>query len=409
MKKWIFLGLWLLCLVAFSAGQLLVLPDYHLIPNNPWRKLFGTSVLSGIVFFLLMLFSFLSDRKNGKKLVKATVLSKKKINKSTRRKLKIFFIISGVFVAILFTEPVQVFTKKTQLMNFYTKLTNYEKSSDYEAIYELLSPDYKRKTSLRDFLAERNKNKAPYSTDFQAYSYKVDGDRGIIDRTIITCDTPDCTGSSRHESRAYKEYIYLNGKWYVPEANTAWCIRKEPYEMAPEFERAISLIIQRLGNGNTYLDENILDVKSCLNISYSTEVDKYEADGLFSFDEDSTKDNLKISVSPRYVANDDIVTAILLAHEITHALQYSMETNISCYEMEAAAFANQIIFVTALNKAEKDSIVSRNVVGDSSEIHNLFDLITQSNQLTARGMDFYESMLSIVKSNPYYQKQCASY
>ena len=321
------------------------------------------------------------------------------------KKWTLFLVLIGIVIVFFISKPAQDFIKRVQLISFYGKLTNYEKNSNHESIYELLSPDYKRTISLKDFLAWRNENKPPYSIDYIPYSYKVDGNKGLIDRTMIVCDTQDCTGVSRHESRAYKEYIYLNGRWYVPEESTVLCTRGEPYGIAPEFERAISLLMQRLGQdkANLFLDENIKSIRNCLNVTYSSEVDKYEAEGLFYFDEKSTKDKLNILVSNKYRANDDILTAGLLIHEITHAYVFASGLDLTCYQNEAEAFYNQILFVTVLNKAEKDSIVARRTVGGSREIDSMFEMISKVNYMKGNP---YEGILKIVQSDPYYQKQC---
>jgi hypothetical protein len=317
----------------------------------------------------------------------------------------LFLVLIGATVLLLVWKPTQDFVKRAQLIAFYNRLIGYEKSSNYEGIYGLLSPDYKRTISLKDFLAWRNENKPPYSIDYIPYSYKVNGNKGLIDRTVIICDTSDCAGSSRHESRAYKEYIYLNGMWYVPEESTVLCTRDEPYGIAPEFERSISLVIQRLGQGNAsiVLDENIKLIRNCLNITYSSDVEKFDAEGIFYFDEKSTKDKLNILVSNRYKANDDILTAALLIHEITHAYVFAADLGLTCYENEAESFYNQILFVTVLNKAEKDSIVARRTVGGSKEVDSLFELIGKVNYM---GGNPYEDILKIVQNDPYYQKQC---
>lgn len=310
-----------------------------------------------------------------------------------------------VSVILFVSKPAWDFVKRIQLVSFYNKLTSFEKNSNYEDVYELLSPDNKRTISLKDFLAWRNESKPSYSIEYIPHSYKVDGNKGLIDRTVIVCDTLECSGTSRHESRAYKEYIYLNGRWYVPEENTVLCTRTEPYGMAPEFERAISLVIQRLDQGNTniLLDENFKLIKNCLNVTYSSEVDNYDAEGLFYFDERSTKDRLNILVSNKYKANDDILTAALLTHEITHAYVFASDLNLTCFQNEAEAFYNQIVFITVLNKAESDSIVARRTVGGSEEIDEMFELISKVNYMKGTP---YEDITKIVQSDPYYQEQC---
>lgn len=67
MKKWVFFSLWLICVIAFTIGQFLAPPDYHLMTNNPWGNLFGTSVVLGIIFFCLMVIFFIFEKKKPKR------------------------------------------------------------------------------------------------------------------------------------------------------------------------------------------------------------------------------------------------------------------------------------------------------------------------------------------------------
>jgi len=318
----------------------------------------------------------------------------------------VLVLVVGVIVALFFTKPAQDFTKRVQLITFYNKLTKYEKSFNYEGIYELLSPDYKRHLSIEDFLAQRSQTTKPYSVNFIVHSYKVDGNKGILDRTIITCKTSNCAGLDRNEVRAYKEYIYINGKWYVPEDNTVLCLRDEPYSMPPEFERAISFIIQRLSQSPkaTYLDENFQSIKNCLYITYSPEVEKYDAEGLFYFDENSTNDKLNVLVSNRYSASDDIVTALLLIHEITHAYIFASGIDIDCYQNEAEAFTNELYLLTGFNQAERDILNAKIEFYPSPQTDSFYNMIKNINRMKGTP---YEDILQLVKSDPYYQKQCS--
>lgn len=191
------------------------------------------------------------------------------------------------------------------------------------------------------------------------------------------------------------------------ESDATACSRIEPYPMQPEFERALSLIIQRLEQRNKDKDfiETIQEIKNCLYISYSDDVDKYGAEGLFNFDENSTNERLNILVSNSYKANDDILTALLLIHEVTHAGQFVLDIESSCFDLEAQAFFNQIVFFTALNKAEQDSLVARATVGGSREVDSLFDFMEAVIKLDRN--DPYGSILKLIKDDPFYQEQCS--
>lgn len=92
--KWLFLGLWLVCVIAFTAGQLLAPPEYYLIPNNPWGNLFGTSVVFGIIFFglsmLLFIVGFFRNKNNGE--------SKKEPTKKLKYDLSFKRIVSRIII-----------------------------------------------------------------------------------------------------------------------------------------------------------------------------------------------------------------------------------------------------------------------------------------------------------------------
>ena len=323
----------------------------------------------------------------------------------TSRLAAILFI--GAFITFLFTQIPQNFIKRVQLISFYSNLTSYEKSFNYEGIYELLTPDYRRNLPLKNFLVQRSQASKPFNQEFKVHSYKIDGNKGLVDRTLIICNNTDCTGMSRHESRTIKEYLYLNWQWYIPEDNSVLCTRNEPYPMSPEFERAVSLLIQRLSQSNTagYLDENILKIKNCLNITYSPEVEKYDAEGLFYFDENSTNDKLNILVSNRYRISDDIVTALLLSHEITHAYIFASGLDLDCYQNEAEAFTNELYLLTGFNQAERDILAAKFDFYPSPQTDSFYNMIKKVNRMKGTP---YENILQIVKSDPYYQKQCVS-
>jgi len=174
-----------------------------------------------------------------------------------------------------------------------------------------------------------------------------------------------------------------------------YCNRKEAIKLKPEFERSLSLIFQRLK-----FEEKLQEIKNsggsfreilmyaymnrnCLDIEYANSVDEMRgADGLFLFSSEySSPDSLKIIVSPEFKSESDLLTALLLSHELTHATQFISEETFknalvwcnkvsnksncrllddsyggliqrSCYEKEVEAFLDEIRFFTTLNKGE---------------------------------------------------------
>lgn len=212
------------------------------------------------------------------------------------------------------------------------------------------------------------------------------------------------------------------------------CTRTSPYKMPPEFERALSLIRQRL---KEYVpDSGIPEYWNCLNIQY-TDLKKVgdNAEGVFMVDKSvSNPSNLVIYVDNSYHSYDDLLTAVLLVHEINHAAKhydfvvYGKSLK-SCMNQEVEAFQTQFTFLKTLNPEERNSIFYRiGTIIDtgrsaqsmpSKELNpaliNLNQMITiflnaakyQCNmdqecteKLTSQGIR------NMVENSPAYQKQC---
>lgn len=121
-------------------------------------------------------------------------------------------------LAFLSGIPQQKYKEKT-LMKFYTDLAQAEKTFDREAVYNGLTYEQRRLQNLEEFTAAKDSDRRPISMDFTIHSVKVDGDRGLIDRTLVACFTEECEGEDRFEQRAVKEYLFINGTWYIPSEN----------------------------------------------------------------------------------------------------------------------------------------------------------------------------------------------
>lgn len=215
------------------------------------------------------------------------------------------------------------------------------------------------------------------------------------------------------------------------------CPRKNPYPREPEFERAMSLIRQRVGvlnnekkGGNSWVN--------CLNIQYAdlNSIVGEEVEGLFYFDENSSIDNLKIYVDNSYKEKDDLLIALLLIHETSHVLDYIefLETGIkkSCVESEVTAFYMQNGFISYLNNEEQMSLLARinafqaghyktnrRAEQSMSMLFQLKNLMVNAQALCSRkyniGSDDWHNCAKekekqfieeMVRNNPYYQKQC---
>lgn len=180
------------------------------------------------------------------------------------------------------------------------------------------------------------------------------------------------------------------------------CDRKEPYEMPEEFIRALSLIKQRWTEyGQNQVSSYIDSYEDCLNIQYGDLRMVGGAEGAFWFDETiSSPDNLQITIDNIYKFNDDLLTAIVLQHEIVHALNFisdkrdGVKTN--CIESEQKAFTLESAFIKTLNQGEKDSIIQRYLNLQAG---------LESNQYST---NFFLSLQDIIGAQQYSLDACSS-
>lgn len=159
----------------------------------------------------------------------------------------------------------------------------------------------------------------------------------------------------------------------IPKAQSIICTRTDPYPKSPEFERALSLILQRTHEAEsrgslTYTGEQtrLKDWINCIDIKYEN-LEKLVGEGtegVFIFDDTSSLNDLTIYVDNSYKNYDDILTSILLYHEISHVKTHIYLSRggdpLPCFELEVNAFNSQLMFIsTLLNDEERRSLYSR--------------------------------------------------
>jgi hypothetical protein len=188
------------------------------------------------------------------------------------------------------------------------------------------------------------------------------------------------------------------------------CSRTQEYPYPEEFKRAVSLVKQRLDEGKTTIGKDYAQsfqrIRNCLDIQYAaSDKEMNDTEGYFSFSKSSTANRLEILVSPRYKIKDDLLTAILLSHEMTHAAIFAAgETNtISCYVNEAAAFMREMVFISTLNSDEIASITYRSNNG-YPEARGIINFIVEMSHTKAKYLN--EKTLEFVRTSDYYQWQC---
>lgn len=395
--KWLFLGLWILCILAFTVGQFLAPPEYHLIPNNPWGNLFGTSVVFGIIFFGLSILLFIADffrNKNSGESKKEEV-KKLKYNLSFKR-ITSRIIITGI-LGIVFGIAMMPFLRDATGLLYEQRAAigdgNMIKAIILWGIFTLIVSMYAFwKKHLR-----------------------------MVSVLLIICWLISIFS-----------YLVLG----MFESNNYRCDRPNPYTMPSEFNRSLDLISQRMGvdsTGNNTIWQTIFNYRNCLDIQYS-ESDGKNVEAYFEYPIEKNQENLqnlKIIVNPSYKNFDDLTLATLLSHELVHAGQYINEavnkTSLGCFESEANAFTAQHVFILSLNEEEQRSIYTRLQDNPTKNPTIATFLLTgqrgtesaqacmelqKKNNLTEEQMSkcswegLENKLLKDVKEDSYYQEQC---
>lgn len=215
-----------------------------------------------------------------------------------------------------------------------------------------------------------------------------------------------------------------NNKDITPEPKYK-CSRTERYDNPAEFDRALSLYNQRKSEYYNKLGIKYSLITPCIIVKYAN-LKPSGSLGVFNFsDKDAKADYLPIYVDFSYRESDDILTAILLSHEITHASQYLEMLNgikQDCYKSEIEAFNEEYSFMTLLNDEEKQSLIARTMVSPKQSIINQVSVLLYlgtnahlSCSNIKNQIDEYECASQIIKAginkmvyeNPNYRQQCS--
>lgn len=302
----------------------------------------------------------------------------------------------------------------------FTELSELENQRSFDKIYdEYISPEMKAKftrESYVDWAKQYFEEKNILHSSVSVNEAKVDGDTGYLDRVRVDCLDLDCSKSLT--GRDYKKFVFVDNNWYLSANDEPIvCIRKTGYEVPEEFRRSLSLITQRFDQAGEerarIWSSFVKRVENCLNIQYAKPGDENFSDdsnteGMFTFYPSQSMEKLDITISPRYSVKDDLLTAILLVHEISHVRDFVNDQKdgepTGCFETEGAAFSTQNYFASILNQEEVNSInarVARNISKEAQQVVDVFTVVPKF-----PGDNYYEKSLNFVKSSPFYQEHC---
>lgn len=213
------------------------------------------------------------------------------------------------------------------------------------------------------------------------------------------------------------------------------CTRTTRLQNDPQYDRALSLIQQRLQQHQADLAKSSFkeaedpfihfppDLVNCIFIKEEN-LDKSEGvEGYFVFHSELIRDNyFPINISDKYSETDDITTALLIAHEMTHVQQYLDELEgkepLDCISAEVEAFIAQDQFFGSLNIEELTSVNARIVYNDylHPQLQMLADIrgIWLEFVMPACGFGKFScerevlrvKLRPIIENNEYYKKQC---
>lgn len=213
------------------------------------------------------------------------------------------------------------------------------------------------------------------------------------------------------------------------------CSRTTRLDNAPQYDRALSLIQQRIDDNEKWCDKYCeskeyekklrfhqfpADLTNCIKI-VEEDIDG-DAEGYFTFDSDDIQPNyFPITVDSSYSFSDDTLTALLIVHEMTHVQQYLGTLNgnddLSCRDKEVEAFISQIDFYTLLSNEEIDSIVLK--MNESKEDkHPQVAMLKTMVDINRDGTcplftddecsekNLRNKLFQIISDDPIYQHQC---
>ncbi len=207
------------------------------------------------------------------------------------------------------------------------------------------------------------------------------------------------------------------------------CTSDVRLENEPQYDRALSLIKQRIDNQFDFTDEKLKfayfpsQLTNCIKI-VEKNMEGAGIEGSFTFHSEDIQDNyFPITVDVGYSDTDDVLTALLLSHEMTHVQQYINEVNnteeLLCVDKEVEAFIAQLGFYTLLNNEEISAAYYR--IQNDDHLHpqlQVLDAMMTINRESScgfEGVDFgreckrknlYSHLKTIISEDAFYKQEC---
>lgn len=215
------------------------------------------------------------------------------------------------------------------------------------------------------------------------------------------------------------------------------CTRTTRLENAPQYDRALSLISQRVQSnvdfwnkyGKTETDKEQMfkyfpsNLTNCIKINEAKLNNGTE--GFFVLHSKDIKPNYyPVTVDTGYMFTDDAETALLLTHEITHVQQYidsvNNKTKLVCLDDEVSAFMSQLDFYVELNTEENKSVwlMMQETEHVNPQIQMIKNMITINQQRDPSLCDILDKkcrytylslkLRTLISKDEQYKKECAN-
>lgn len=213
------------------------------------------------------------------------------------------------------------------------------------------------------------------------------------------------------------------------------CTRETRLDNDPQYDRALSLIQQRIDDQDKWCDKYCetdeyekklrfhqfpANLTNCIKI-VEERIDG-DAEGYFTFDSKDIQPNyFPIVVDESYNFADDTLTSLLITHEMTHVQQYidnlKETSTLSCRDKEVEAFISQIDYYVLLNNEEINSVVLK-MNSDKGKMHPQIAMLKTMIDINRDGTcplfadqecsqnHLRSKLFELVTQSPSYRNQC---